>query len=351
MSVVLGTGYMPSNAQGTELQVVTRRAIVPKCVVQIYQHSPTVSAALANAQMTGGGVSSVMVPVQGSAMTTPQYTDASGAFNPPTNPNGISEAAYNLKYLVVPIGFPGVEGLIQYNSAVVPLLAARMNDSGNGAAQLLATDMATNETDGLQNINGLPLYSAASGTAGNISASGNSWWAGYVYDPGAGGSPSNNTYATWVNFIIAATKRNGGESPNIGVCAPGTWAQLAASINALQQLKITPSDSFDRVAAGPRIGFTALMINGVPIYMDNNFTEGYGFLWNTKYTGFYIHELAAFGFTGFASTLPAYTLGFVGVMVAALEFCTVKRRSVFQIGSSGTHLLDYVSGIASVTGT
>lgn len=347
MSVVLGTGYMPSGAQGTELQVVTRRAIIPKCVVQIYQHSPVLSAALANAQMTGGGVSSVMVPVQGAAMTTAQMTDAGGAFNPPTNPNGITEAAYNLKYLVVPVGFPGVEGLIQYNAAVIPLLAARMNDTGNQAAALLADDMATNDTDGTQNINGLPLYAAASGTVGNINGSSSTWWVGTVYDPGSG---TNNTYATWVNFIIAATKRNGGEAPTMGVCAPGTWAKLAASINALQQLHITPDKGFDRTTTGPRLGFVALMINGVPIYMDNNFTEGYGFLINTRYIGFYIHELAAFGFTGFASTLPAYTLGFVGVMVAALEFCCVKRRSVFQIGSAGTNLLEYVTGIASLTG-
>lgn len=349
MAVVLGTGLMPSGAQGAELQVTTRRAIIPKAVVQIYQHSPVLSAAIANAQMSGGGVSSVMVPVQGTAMTTAQYTDASGAFTPPTNPQGMTEAAYNFKYLVVPVGFPGVEGLIQYNAAVIPLLAARMNDTGNQAAQLLATDMATNATDLLQNINGFPLYAAASGTAGNIDGTTSTWWRGAVIDPGVGGTPSNNTYSTWVNFIIAAAKRNGGESPNIGVCGPATWAQLAASINAIQQLHITPDKSFDRLASGPRVGFTALMVNNVAIYMDNNFTEGTAFLWHTKYSGFYIHELAAFGFTGFASTLPAYTLGFVGVMVAALEFVTVKRKSIVQIGSAGTHLLDSVASIAAIS--
>lgn len=340
MAVVLGTGYMPSGAQGLELQVATRRAIIPKVVVQIYQHSPVLSAALSAAQMTGGGVSSVMCPVQGVAMTAAQYTDSSGAFVQPTNPQGITEAAYNLKYLVVPVGFPGVEGLIQYNAAVVPLLAARMNDTGNQAAALLAGDLATNATDATTKINGFPLYAAA-GATGNINGATSTWWQGKFIDPGAAGT--NNTYQTWVNFIIGAAKHNGGEAPNIGVVGAGTWAKLAASIMPLQQLMITPDKSFDRVMAGARVGFTAIMINGVPIYMDINFTEGIGFLWNTKYNGFYIHELAAFGFTGFASTIPSGTLGFVGVMVAALEFVTVKRKSVCQIGSVATNLLDSVA--------
>ena len=80
---LIGTGIVPSGAVGTELTAVTRRAFIPKNIVQIYKATPVLSAAIANAQTASGGVSSVTVPVQGTQMVTAQATGYDGAFNQP----------------------------------------------------------------------------------------------------------------------------------------------------------------------------------------------------------------------------------------------------------------------------
>ena len=65
---ILGTGIMPAGGVGSlgqEQNYVTRRAFVPKLVVQLYNASPLTAAFLANAQPASGGVSSVTIPAQG----------------------------------------------------------------------------------------------------------------------------------------------------------------------------------------------------------------------------------------------------------------------------------------------
>ena len=101
----LGSGVVPSGAVGTELTYVTRRAFIPMLVVQLYQSSPLLAVALANAQPASGGVSSVTVPLQGSAYVAGQWTDYSGTFNQPAVLNGTNVAEFNLKALVVPVPF------------------------------------------------------------------------------------------------------------------------------------------------------------------------------------------------------------------------------------------------------
>jgi hypothetical protein len=56
--------------------------------------------------------------------------------------------------------------------------------------------------------------------------------------------------------------------------------------------------------------------------------EGTVRLFNTRYFSAYIHEAAAFAWTGFASTLPNYQLGYIGAIVAVLEFLCVKPKSM-----------------------
>jgi hypothetical protein len=324
---LIGTGIVPSGAIGTELTAVTRRAFIPKCIVQIYKATPVLSAALANAQTASGGVSSVTVPVQGTAFVTAQATDYSGAFNQPQVAQGISEASFNLKAIVVPIPFLGMEGLVQLNAAVVPLIEARMNDAGNQIADYASTQLWTNATNGTINIDGFPLMAAATGTYGNIDRDANTWWQGKA----RAASATSPTRVTVLQDIIAATKANGGEMPNLGAMAPGTWSKLAADFVGAEHYQITPGSSFDGSTQGPRAAFTALMVGGVPIYIDPYATEGELLLLNTRYFSFYIHEAAAFAFTGFASTLPNMQLGYVGALVAVLEAICVKPKSMCRV--------------------
>src|SRR3990167_4994603 len=195
---------MPAGATGTELQAVTRRAFIPKVVVQTYYATPELAALLANAQTASGGVSSVTVPVQGSPMTTAQATDFTGSFNQPTGLTGISEADFNLKAIVVPIQFLGMEGIVQLNSAVVPLIEARMNDAGNQLTQYLSTQMLTNATDQTLNIDGLPLMAATTGTYGNINLTTNTFWAGNAIAAGS----VDPTRARMLQYYVSAGKAN-----------------------------------------------------------------------------------------------------------------------------------------------
>ena len=329
MPALIGSGIVPSGAVGTELTAVTRRAFIPKLVVQLYKATPVLSAALANAQTASGGVSSVTVPVQGTPMVTAQATDYTGSFNQPGAVTGITEADFNLKAVVVPIPFLGMEGLVQLNAAVIPLIEARMNDAGNQVADYLSTQLFTNGTPNTINIDGFPLMVDNTQTYGNIpnrlSNQANSWW---------GANARTNAVAitrlTALADIVSAFKAAGGEMPNIGIAGPGTWTALAQNYASLESYQITPSASFDQSHLGARSMFTALMVAGVPVYLEPNYPEGQTLFFNTRYFSFYIHEAAAFAFTGFASTLPNFQLGYIGALVAVLEAICVKPSTITQ---------------------
>lgn len=326
---LIGTGIVPAGPTGAQLEATTRRAFIPKAIVQIYQSTPVLAAGLANAQTASGGVSSITVPVQGAPFVTAQATDFSGSFAQPAVLNGITESDWNLCAIVVPIPFLGMEGILQLSAAVVPLIEARMNDAGNQIADYASTQLWTNATYGGINIDGFPLIANNTGLYGNIdrTPAGNSWWRANVQADT--GNPTRNKILNW---IISAMAFNGGEMPNFGVTDPGTWSLLAQDFTSLEQYQITPQSSFDQSNAGARSAFTALSVAGVPIYMDpyspvDQAGKGQFLFFNTRYYSFYIHEAAAFAFTGFASTLPNFQLGYIGALVAVLQDLTVKPKS------------------------
>ena len=325
VGVLIGTGIVPAGAVGNELTAVTRRAFIPKCIVQIGKATPTLAGMLANAHAAQGGISSVTVPVQGTPFVTAQATDYSGNFTQPSVVQGITEADYNLKAVIVPIPFLGMEGILQQNAAIVPLIEARMNDAGNQIALYLSTQLWTNGTNGTINIDGFPLIAATTGTYGNIARATNTWWQGQTR---TGTGP---TRLTVLADIVSSTKNAGGEKPNIGVMGPGTWTGLAQNFLGLEQYVINSNSQYGERGGGARAAFTALLVADVPIYMDSDCPEGQLWLWNTRYDSFYIHESAAFTFTGFASTLPNMQLGYVGALVAVLEHVNVKPSTVCQV--------------------
>lgn len=322
---LIGTGIVPSGPQGIQLEATTRRAFIPKCVVQIYQATPTLAAGLANAQTASGGVSSITVPVQGTPMVQAQATDYSGSFAQPAVLTGITESDWNLTAVVVPIPFLGMEGIVQLSAAVIPLIEARMNDAGNQIGQYLSTQLWTNAAYGSLNIDGFPLIANNTGLYGNIdrTPAGNSWWRANVQTDV--GNPTRNAVLKW---IVSAMFHNGGEMPNFCVCSPATWVLLAQDFTSLEQYVITPQSSFDQSNAGARSAFTALSVAGVPIYMDPFSPDGQFLFFNTRYYSFYIHEAAAFAFTGFASTLPNFQLGYIGALVCVLQDICVKPASM-----------------------
>lgn len=329
---LLGTGIIPSGAVGTELTAVTRRAFIPKNIIQIYKATPTLSAALSNAQTASGGVSSITVPVQGSNMVVAEATDYTGTFTQPASLQGITEAAYNLCAVVCPIPFLGMEGIVQLSAAIIPLIEARMNDAGNQMAQYLATQLFTQDGTSTDDIDGFPKMIDTDNTYGNIdrAVAGNAFWRANVL-AAAAAAPTRVRVLT---DIVSAMNFNGGEMPNLAVTDAGTWAALAQDFVGQEQYQITPGNSFDQSTQGARAAFTALSVAGVPVYIDpyagSGGTNPAGTIryLNTRYFSFYIHEAAAFAFTGFANTLPNYQLGYIGATVAVLQAVCVKPKSM-----------------------
>jgi hypothetical protein len=325
---VLGTGIMPSGAIASELTAITRRAFIPKMVVQIYNSSPLLACLIANNQPASGGVSSVSVPVQGQPFVNAQWSDYSGTFNQPSVQQGAFTAEHNMKLMIVPVPFLGMEGAVQLDHSVIPLLEARMNDTTNVSCDLMSTALYNNTTNN-QAFIGLP-GAIDDGTNlnvyGNINRTTNTWWKSKVYAAGS----VNPTRQLMLQYI-SGTVKNGAELPSFGVCGFGTWTLLAQDYQSQETYMIQPGNGFDSDPNQPRSGFRALMVAGVPIFADPYCTEGTVYFINSNYANLYIHDQASFSFTGFESTLPNFQLGYVGAVVTIAELVVTKCKAMARV--------------------
>ena len=275
---VLGQGIIPTGSIANELTAVTRRAFVPKLVVQIYNSTPLLASLIANAQPATGGVSSVTVPVQGAQFVNGQWSDYSGTFNQPSVQQGAFVSEFDLKALIVPVPFLGMEGAVQLDHAVVPLIEARMNDAGNVSCDVMANALYNNTTN-QQAFIGLP------------------------------GAIDDGT-----NLVTY-----------------GTWTLLAQDFVGQESYVITPGKSFDEDSNGPRSGFRAFMVGGIPVFADPYCPEGQMYFINSNYASLYIHEQAGFAFTGFESTLSNYQLGYIGAVVTLAELVVTKPKAMTRV--------------------
>jgi hypothetical protein len=320
----IGGGIIPAtgSSQYNELTYVTRRAFIPKLVVQLYNSTPLLAALLANSQQATGGVSSVTVPVQGSQFVNAQWSDYSGSFAQPAVQQGAYNAEFDLKLMIAPVPFLGMEGAVQQDHAIIPLIEARMNDATNVMMDAMATSLYTNSTD-TQQFTGLPAAVSASGTYGNIDRGTYSWWQSKAYAAGSVNPTRQN-----VLQYISGTVKNGAEVPTFGVCGFGTWTLLAQDYVGQEQYVITPGAGFNDSADGPQAAFRALMVAGVPIYPDPYCPEGTLYLLNTNYMSMYVHDQGSFVFTGFESTLPNWQVGYVGAVLTIAELVSTKPKSM-----------------------
>ena len=320
---VLGQGILPSGTVGAELTAITRRAFIPKLIVQLYKSTPLISALLANAHTASGGVSPITVPNQGAPMVGFGWSDYSGGFAQPSVQPGITNAEFNLKLGISAIPFLGMEGLVQMDYSVIPLIEARINDATNVTKDNIATQLYTNSTNN-QALIGLPA-AIDDGTVidsyGNISRAANPWWKS-LRRPQGSVAPTRNLVLVDINALV----KSKGEVPTFGVTGFGTWTSLAQDFTTQERYITGPGGAYtgrsdDEPAQSQ---FRALEVAGVPIFADPYCPEGTVFYLNTNYLSLYIHERAAFSFTGFQSTLANFQLGWIGALVAALEMVCVK---------------------------
>jgi hypothetical protein len=325
--MAIGGGILPAtgSAQFNELTYVTRRAFIPKLVVQLYNSTPLMAALIANSQQASGGVSSVTVPVQGAQFVNAQWSDYSGSFAQPSVQQGAYNAEFDLKLMISPVPFLGMEGAVQQDAAIIPLIEARMNDATNVMMDAMATALYTNTTNTQQFI-GLPAAVANSGTYGNIDRNTYTWWKSTQYAAGSVNPTRQN-----ILQYISGTVKAGAEMPSFGVCGFGTWTLLAQDFVGQEQYVITPGGGFDGDANGPQAAFRALMVAGVPIYPDPYCPEGTVYFLNTNYLSLYIHEQGSFVFTGFESTLPNWQIGYVGAVLMIAELVNVKPKSMTKV--------------------
>lgn len=321
---ILGTGIMaPAGPVGQQLTAVTRRAFIPILVDQQTKSTPLMAMLIANNQTASGGASSITQPAQFGDMVTTQSSDYSGTFQLPTDIPTIQDAEYNLKVTITPIPMFGIEAAIQDDYAVINIMDARMNSAGNNIAKYNTTALYSNVSDNTQMIGLLGAIDDGTNlvTYGGINRTTQPSWKAYY--SAATGTP-NPTRALAMQYIMAVAKSAGGEMPNCIFCGMGTWLSLAQDFIGQESYQIQPGTSFDAVADGPRSGFRAVMVAGVPVFCDQYCAEGQFWVLNSNYVNLYIHEKLAFTLTPFESMIPNGQLGYIGTIVNMMELVCSK---------------------------
>jgi hypothetical protein len=297
---------------------------MPRVYVQIWKSAPMMAALLASAQVASGGLSPITAPLQGTPMVSGQWVDYSGSFQQPGVQPGIQNAEFNLKAFVSTIPFLGMEGLVQLDYSIVPLIEARMNDSTNVTIDTFATSLFNNIAN-QQQLVGLPAAiddGTFAATYGGVSRTTNAFWRSTYVHGGGAVTPTRNLMLQYISQVSKTT----GEMPSIGIMGFGTWTLLAQDFTSQERYNITPGNAFGADKKVEAL-FRALDVAGVPFYADPYCPEGVLYLINTNYLSLYLHERAAFSFTGFESTLPNNQLGYIGAILSLLELVDVKCKA------------------------
>lgn len=328
---IAGTGMVPA-AGGVydELAAVTRRAFVPKLVVQIYKAAPFLSICMRNAQRARGGLSQVSVPVQGASYVGFNWTDYSGAFPQPQVQGASQLAQWNLSVGAVPIPLLGMESLIQRTEAVIPIVRARMTDAKTVSVQAIASALYGSSAANPLAINGLrDAYDDGTNVVsyGGLSRSASPFWKSLRIS--AGVTPSR---ATMIAQLMQATQNAGGESPDIVLMSLSDWTTLANDFLGNERFNSSPGSRYGNDDA-VNAGFRAVMLGNTPILADPFCPKGTAYLINTKYLGLYISEDANFAFSGFQSLINNNQIASIGVVISAMALICSKPSSGAQLAN------------------
>lgn len=325
MSVISGTGMVPgSGAIFNELAAITRRAFIPKLVVQIYKAAPLLSMAMRNAQRARGGLNQVTQPVQGSSYVSFDWTGYDGTFQQPQVNAAAQNAAWNLSVGVVPIPLLGMESMIQSTEAVIPRIRAVMTDAKTVAIQSIATAFMGSAganplaVNGLQDVYDDGTYAP---NYGGIARTANTFWKGNVYSTNL--TPSR---ATMIARILWLQQQAGGEAPDMVVMSLADWATLAADFLSLERFNTDPGSRYGNDDA-VNAGFRAIMLGNTPILADPFCPVGTAYMINTKYLSMFLSEDANFAFSGFHSMIANNQIASVGVLIAAMALVCSKPKS------------------------
>ena len=323
------SGILPGGQLGAQLTAMTRRAVIPSVFVQIYQSHPLLSLLLQNAQRARGGAAQITIPTQGASFTQFSWGSFAGDFPMPEDQAAIQDASFNLKLGMVPIGFFGMEAIVQSSEVIIPKLRAVMSDSATIIKQAIAQSLYTNN---YANNSALDSLSQAydDGTNvpayGGITRSGAAWWQGQLLQNSSGISNRTGMAVTLTRVATGA----GGESPDFAVMNPADWATLMADFMGYEMYMTRPKSIYAKDDA-INAGFRAIRVLDTPIFPDPFCPRGEMYMINSRYLSMYLSEYAPFVFSGFESAIPQGQIADIGVLITALNMVCAKP-------SSGAHI-------------
>ena len=227
---------------------------------------------------------------------------------------------------MVPVGFFGMEAIIQSSEVIIPKLRVVTSDAATVIRQSLAQALYGTGYNKPQQLDSLAdAYDAGTNcpTYGGIPRAGNPWWQGQYY-PNSANVASNR--ASLASAIVRTQTAAGGEAPDFGVMNPADWATLMTDFIGIEQMHITPQNMIGRDGA-TNSGFRAIQVLGVPIFPDPFCPRGEMYLINTKYLALYMSDYLNFAFTGFQSLIPLGQLASIGVLLAGLDVVCSKPSS------------------------
>ena len=327
---IINNGITPGGQLGAQLSAITRRAFLPSLYVQVYSSHPLLSLFLSNAKAARGGVSQITVPVQGSSFVSFNWGSFAGDFPMPTDAAAIQNAQFNLKLGMIPIGFFGMEAILQSSEVVIPKLRAVMSDAGVVMKQAYAQALYSNNYANGQAWDSLAqAYDDGTNVPsyGGISRAGSTFWDGQLITNTGGLATSRVGMAQLLTRVQSGA---GGEAPDYAVMNPANWAVLMADYMNLEMFTTTPRSIYakdDVVNAG----FRAIRALDTPIFPDPFCPLGSMYIINSRYTGLYMSEYAPMTFSGFESQIPIGQISDIGVLISCADLVCAKPSSGAQV--------------------
>jgi hypothetical protein len=332
VSTLTGSGITPSGALGAQLAAITRRAFIPSVYVQVYQSHPLLSLFMSQSKAARGGVAQITIPVQGSSFVSFNWGSFAGDFPMPTDQAAIQNAQFSLKLGMVPIGFFGMEAILQSSEVVIPKLRAVMSDAAVVIKQAYAQALYSNNyanpqiwdslSQAFDDGTNVPSYGGISRTPG-------SFWSGQLI---------NNTGAQMTTRVGAAQLLTriqsgaGGEAPDYAVMNPANWSELMTDFMSLEMFETRPRSIYGKDDV-VNAGFRAIRVLDTPIFPDPFCPMGQAYIINSRYTGLYMNEFAPMTFSGFESQIAVGQISDIGVLISCADLVCAKPSSGAQVSN------------------
>ena len=330
VTTLTGSGITPSGALGAQLAALTRRAFLPSVFVQIYQSHPLLSLFMSQSKAARGGVSQITVPVQGSSFVSFNWGSFAGDFPMPTDQTAIQNAQFSLKLGMVPIGFFGMEAIIQSSEVVIPKLRAVMSDAAVVIKQAYAQSLYSNNVANPQAWDSLSMaYDDGTNVPsyGGLTRTPGSFWSGQLINNTGAAAVTRVGMAQLLTRIQAGA---GGEAPDYVVMNPANWAELMSDFQSLEMFMTRPNSIYNKDDV-VNTGFRAIRVLDTPIFPDPFCPLGTAFAINSRYTGLYMSEYAPMTFSGFESQIAVGQISDIGVLISAADLVCAKPSSGAQI--------------------